>query len=166
MFYLSYVRSELVRRKGRTILTVLGLALGVALVIVISSLSRGLDHAQKTALDPLSSIGTDLTVTLGPQQQSTNGFGGPGGGNFQAEQSNLNAVRTDLSKLGKPGTHFVHDFFLPGTQLTFPQSQTAEVASTPASRRRRPASSSPASTRRAPSRRSSRRSRPAANGSA
>src|SRR5262249_26109476 len=96
----------------------------------ISSLSRGLDHAQKTALDPLSSIGTDLTVTLAPQQQS-NGFGGPGGGDFQAEQSNVDAVRTDLSKLGKPGTHFVHDFFLPGTQLTFPQSQAAEVASIP-----------------------------------
>jgi putative ABC transport system permease protein len=126
VFYLSYVRSELVRRKGRTILTVLGLALGVALVIVISSLSRGLDHAQKTALNPLSSIGTDLTVTLKPQQQST-GFGGPGGGN-QTTQSNLNAVQTDLSKLGKPGTHFVHDFFLPGTQLTFPQSQASEIA--------------------------------------
>ena len=73
VFYLSYLRSELLRRKGRTILTVLGLAIGVALVIVISSLSRGLDHAQKTALDPLSSIGTDLTVTLAPQ---TAGHGG------------------------------------------------------------------------------------------
>ena len=68
VFYLSYLRSELLRRKGRTILTLLGLAIGVALVITISALSRGLDHAQKTALDPLSSIGTDLTVTLAPQQ--------------------------------------------------------------------------------------------------
>jgi ABC-type lipoprotein release transport system permease subunit len=47
-----YIRSELVRRKARTILTLLGLAIGVALVIVISSLSRGVDHAQKQALDP------------------------------------------------------------------------------------------------------------------
>ena len=39
------------------------------------------------------------------------------------------SVITDLSKLGKPGTHFVHDFFLPGTQLTFPQKQTAKIAS-------------------------------------
>ncbi len=29
MFYLHYLRAELVRRKGRTILTLLGLALGV-----------------------------------------------------------------------------------------------------------------------------------------
>ena len=35
---------------------------------------------------------------------------------------------TDLSKLGKPGTHFVHDFFLPGSQLTFQQSAAKQVA--------------------------------------
>src|SRR5258706_5437377 len=82
MFYIRYLRSELLRRRARTILTVLGLALGVALVIAISALSRGLDHAQKTALNPLSSIGTDLTVTLAPQQSdaSGGGFGGPSGG--------------------------------------------------------------------------------------
>src|SRR6266567_1784750 len=119
MFYLRYLRSELLRRRVRTTLTILGLALGVGLVIAISGLSRGLDRAQKTALDPLSSIGTDLTVTRAPQTGNT-GFGG--GGNRDVIQSN-SSVLTDLSKLGKAGTHFVHDFFLPGTQLTFPTSQ-------------------------------------------
>src|SRR5207249_8491798 len=38
------------------------------------------------------------------------------------------SVLTDLSKLGKPGTHFVHDFFLPGTQLTFQQTAAKQVA--------------------------------------
>ena len=85
MFYLSYIRSELRRRKSRTILTLLGLSVGVALVIAISALSRGLDQAQKTALNPLSSIGTDLTVTLSPQAEHGRrlrggGFGGGGGG--------------------------------------------------------------------------------------
>ena len=78
--YLSDIRSELLRRKSRSILTLLGLAIGVALVIVISSLSRGVDHAQKQALNPLSSIGTDLTVTLAPQTDTGGGFGGFGGG--------------------------------------------------------------------------------------
>ena len=77
MFFLRYLRSELVLRKSRTILTVLGLAVGVSLVIAVSALSRGLDRAQAKALDPLSSIGTDLTVTLAPQQSQD---GGPGGG--------------------------------------------------------------------------------------
>jgi len=127
VFYLRYLRSELVGRRTRTILTLVGLALGVALVITISGLARGLDRAQKTALNPLSTIGTDLTVTLSPQQD-TGGFGRGGGG--QVVQANQSAV-TDLSKLGKPGTQFVHDFFLPGTQLTFPQKQTAKIASLP-----------------------------------
>ena len=43
---------------------------------------------------------------------------------IQANQS----VITDLSKLGKPGDEFVHDFFLPGTQLTFPQTTAAQIA--------------------------------------
>ncbi len=125
MFYLSYIRSELLRRRSRTILTVLGLAIGVALVIVISSLSRGLDRAQKQALNPLSSIGTDLTVTLQPRSDNA-GFGGGGGGG-QVVQAN-SSVLTDLSKLGKPGTKFDHTFLLPGTQLTFPESQARQIA--------------------------------------
>jgi len=128
VFYVGYVRNELLRRRTRTILTLLGLGLGVALVIAISSLSKGLDHAQRKTLDPLAGIGTDLTVTLSPQQNQGGGFGGgPGGGNRDLVQANLSVV-TDLSKLGKPGTHFVHDFFLPGTQLTFKQTAAKQIA--------------------------------------
>ncbi len=132
VFYVRYLRNELVRRRTRTIVTLVGLGLGVALVIAISSLSNGLDRAQKKTLNPLAGIGTDLTVTLSPQQnQGGFGGGGPGGGGgasrdlVQANQS----VITDLSKLGKPGTHFVHDFFLPGTQLTFKQTAASQIAS-------------------------------------
>jgi ABC-type antimicrobial peptide transport system permease subunit len=115
------------------VLTLLGLGVAVGLVIVISSLSRGLDHAQKKTLDPLAGIGTDLTVTLSPQQQ-TSGFGGPGGGRGGTDRDLIEAnqsVLTDLAKLGKPGQHFVHDFFLPGSQLTFQQSAASQIASIP-----------------------------------
>jgi putative ABC transport system permease protein len=114
VFYLSYLRSELLRRKGRTILTLLGLALGVALVIVITSLSRGLDQAQRTALNPLSSIGTDLTVTVSPDSA---------GGAFANR-----IVNTDLSTLGKAGQHFSYDTFSSGSQTTFGQSQAKGVS--------------------------------------
>jgi putative ABC transport system permease protein len=128
MFFLRYARSELGRRRGRTIVTVSGLAVGVALVVVIASLSRGLDDAQQTALDPLSSIGTDLTVTLAPSQDTGGGFGpGGSGGGREVVQANSSVI-TDLSKLGKPGEKFDHTFFLPGTQLTFSQSQANQVA--------------------------------------
>ena len=127
MFFLRYARSELVRRRGRTIVTVSGLAVGVALVVVIAALTRGLDDAQATALDPLSSIGTDLTVTLAPSQDTGGGFGpGGGGGGQEVVQANSSVI-TDLSKLGKPGEKFDHTFFLPGTQLTFSQSQTNQI---------------------------------------
>jgi putative ABC transport system permease protein len=120
MFYLAYLRSELLRRKARTILTLAGLALGVALVIAIASLSRGLDRAQASALDPLASIGTDLTVTRSAED------GGP------RELIGANSsVLTDLSKLGKPGERFVHDFFLPGTQLALTQQEAQQIASLP-----------------------------------
>ena len=131
MFYLRYLRAELTRRKGRTILTALGLAVGVGLVIAISSLSKGLDDAQAKTLDPLAGIGTDLTVTRAASEDVGGGpFAGPGGGGGARDLVEANrSVITDLSKLGKPGTHFVHDFFLPGTQLTFPQSQARQIAS-------------------------------------
>ena len=128
MFYLRYARSELARRRGRTIVTVSGLAVGVALVVVIAALTRGLDDAQATALDPLSSIGTDLTVTLAPSQDAGGGFGpGGGGGGREVVQANSSVI-TDLSKLGKPGEKFDHTFFLPGTQLTFSQAQANQIA--------------------------------------
>ena len=130
MFYATYVRNELLRRRGRTIVTLLGLGIGVALVIAIASLSDGLDRAQHKTLDPLAGIGTDITVTLTPQQDQSTGFGGPGGGgrggNRDLVQANQSVI-TDLSQLGKPGAHFVHDFFLPGSQLTFKQSATSQI---------------------------------------
>jgi ABC-type antimicrobial peptide transport system permease subunit len=126
VFYLGYLRAELVRRKGRTILTMLGLALGVGLVIAIASLSSGLERAQQATLDPLAGIGTDLTVTRSVPEESGGPFGGPGGAREFVEANQ--AAITDLSKLGKPGTRFVHDFFLPGAQLTFSQREAKAIA--------------------------------------
>ncbi|HEX6788278.1 MAG TPA: ABC transporter permease [Gaiellaceae bacterium] len=127
---MRYLRNELFRRRTRTIVTLLGLGIGVALVIALASLSNGLSRAQKKTLNPLSDIGTDLTVTLQPQQDQGGGFGfagGGGGGNRDLIAANQSVI-TDLSKLGKPGQHFTHDFFLPGSQLTFQQSSAAQVS--------------------------------------
>jgi MacB-like periplasmic core domain/FtsX-like permease family len=38
---------------------------------------------------------------------------------------------TDLSKLGKPGDHFVHDFFLPGEQLSISRQQAQQITELP-----------------------------------
>src|SRR5438445_8580041 len=63
MFQKGYLLNELRRRWGRTLLTALGLAVGVGLVIGIIGVSQGLDDAQNHALAPLKSVGTDILVT-------------------------------------------------------------------------------------------------------
>ena len=59
MFYTRYVLAELRRRRGRTILTALGLGVGVALVVAVTSLSQGLSNAQDEVLEPLTGVGTE-----------------------------------------------------------------------------------------------------------
>jgi ABC-type antimicrobial peptide transport system permease subunit len=70
---LSYARHELRRRLGRTLLTALGLAAGVGMVVGIIGVSQGLNDAQASVLAPLESIGTDILVTrvVGNTQSST-----------------------------------------------------------------------------------------------
>lgn len=89
MFHLTFVAHELRRRSGRTILTALGLALGIGLVIGIIGVSQGLDDAQDEVLAPLRSVGTDILVTRvagqtagvpGATTPSTEGGPPPGGG--------------------------------------------------------------------------------------
>ena len=63
MFSFSYAWNELHRRLGRTLVTAIGLAAGVGLVMGIIGVSQGLSDAQSKALSPLGSVGTDIIVT-------------------------------------------------------------------------------------------------------
>jgi ABC-type antimicrobial peptide transport system permease subunit len=168
LFSLSYAWNELRRRLGRTIVTAIGLAAGVGLVMGIIGVSQGLSDAQNKALSPLNSVGTDIIVTrtVAPTLSTattttttrSGGFGGGGGGGgggfggggggggagggFFAGRTgtSLNtsddaalaaansSVITDLAKLGPAGTKFTHDFFVPGTLITFPSQAVSTVA--------------------------------------
>jgi len=158
VFHLTYLVQELRRRAARTILTALGLALGVGLVLAIIGVSQGLDDAQAQVLAPLKSVGTDILVTrvagVTPTAANTGApttttttppraSAGPGGGGqffgggpngrldradaaaLAAENSN---VVTDLAKLGSPGDHFVRDFFLSATLISFPADSIAAIS--------------------------------------
>lgn len=150
--------------------TALGLAAGVGLVMGIIGVSDGLSRAQSDVLSPLSSVGTDIIVTRtvgattaassaatptpSPSAQGNGpgggggffapgGGGGGGGGNATTQLTQLNAadqaallnanssVLTDLSKLGPAGTKFTHDFFVPGTLITFPAAAQQTVTTVP-----------------------------------
>jgi ABC-type antimicrobial peptide transport system permease subunit len=118
--------SELRRRKGRTILTALGLALGIGVVVTVGALSTGLDHAQAKVLAPLTGVGTDLSVT----RPITFGSNGPAGLSAkerdQLEKEN-GGTRFGLRNLGEPGSHFSQDNFVAASQLSFPQSEVAKI---------------------------------------
>ena len=133
MFYVTYMVSELRRRRGRTVLTALGLAVGVGLVVAVSALSTGLDHAQAKVLKPLTGVGTDLSVSR-PIRFSSGTAAGPGPRALpRAERNQLQqengGLRFGLQNLGKPGAKFTRDSFLSTAQLTFAESEVAKVRS-------------------------------------
>lgn len=61
--YLTYLRRELSGRKKQTAIVAAGLALAIALVIIVNSLAAGVRDAQTSALASVYGVGTDLTVT-------------------------------------------------------------------------------------------------------
>jgi putative ABC transport system permease protein len=133
VFYFSYIFSELRRRIGRTMLTALGLGVGVGLVVAVSALSTGLDRAQDKVLEPLTGVGTDMSVTrplnIEPEDGEQNN-GGPFGGLSEEEQEQLREEngggRLDLQSVGDPGEKFSSTNFMT-TQLSFPASTVAKI---------------------------------------
>lgn len=139
MFYVQYAFAELRRRSGRTVLTALGLGVGVGLVVCVGALSQGLDDAQEEVLRPLTGVGTDMSVTRpieiegddngGPQLGQG---GGAGAGLSDSEREQLQqengAARLALTDLGEPGERFSQDNFVSTAQLSFPAKEVGEIA--------------------------------------
>jgi putative ABC transport system permease protein len=62
MFF-TYIYRELRRRHRQALLTALGLAVGVGLVVAVTAYAGGVSKAQDTVLHSLYGVGTDITVT-------------------------------------------------------------------------------------------------------
>ena len=130
MFFLTYMLAELRRRSGRTVLTALGLGLGVGLVVTVTALSTGLDRAQAQILEPLTGVGTDMSVSrpidFSPAQ---------GPGDFpelsakerQQLMEENGGGRFGLRDLGEPGEKFSRDDFVSAAQLSFPASTLDKI---------------------------------------
>ncbi|SDK40522.1 ABC transporter permease [Streptomyces indicus] len=67
MFF-TYLRRELRRRRKAALVVASGLALGIALVIVVNSVSAGMKQAQGKVLESLYGLGTDMTVTKAQEE--------------------------------------------------------------------------------------------------
>jgi ABC-type lipoprotein release transport system permease subunit len=74
MFF-TYLRRELRRRRKAALVISAGLALGIALVITVNSVSAGMTQAQDKVLQSLYGLGTDMTVSkaAAPPSGSSNG---------------------------------------------------------------------------------------------
>ncbi len=81
--YRTMLKQELFGRKRQTIIVAAGLAIAIALVIIVSALSTGVKDAQAKTLENMYGVGTDLTVTAPPQAPGS----GRGGPRFEFEAS-------------------------------------------------------------------------------
>jgi hypothetical protein len=148
VFSLGYIAQELARRRGRALLTALGLGVGIALVVAVTALSRGVDEAQEQVFAPLTGIGTDLLVS---RPVDLGGSGSDSGGLAafatlpEAEQRALREENEDAfvdpSELGEPGESFAEDSFRPPPSSR--SRRRSPAASNRSARSRRSAARSP-----------------------
>ena len=129
MFYATYMLAELRRRIGRTVLTALGLALGVGLVVTVTALSTGLDRAQAKILEPLTGVGTDMSVSRPIDFSPADEGGFPNLSEEERQQlrEENGGGRFGLRDLGEPGTKFSRDDFVSTAQLSFPASNVKKI---------------------------------------
>ena len=73
MFFV-YLRRELTKRFKQSLLIASGLAVAIALVVVVNSVSAGIHTAQDKVLSSIYGIGTDISVTKA-ETMPTGGFG-------------------------------------------------------------------------------------------
>lgn len=93
--YGTYLRRELAGRIKQTVIVAVGLAIAIALVIVVNALSAGVRDAQTQALSSVYGVGTDLTVT-GAQTQP--GEGGGARFDFGAQDGTTTGGTTTLDQ--------------------------------------------------------------------
>ena len=96
MFF-TYIYRELRRRHRQALLTALGLAVGVGLVVAVTAYAGGVSDAQDTVLHSLYGVGTDITVSqtqkldqAGPPRFDMN----PGSRSQQGKAFSRDAVRS------------------------------------------------------------------------
>ncbi|MFD5079401.1 ABC transporter permease [Streptomyces sp. NPDC058371] len=89
-----YLKRELSRRKKAALVIAMGLALGIALVITVNSVTAGMQQAQDKVLKSLYGLGTDMTVTKAMAAPSSNSSGRPKF-NFDAKSDDSTSQSSD-----------------------------------------------------------------------
>ncbi|WP_353829138.1 ABC transporter permease [Agromyces sp. SYSU T0242] len=77
MFF-TYLRRELAGRRRQTAIVAVGMALAIALVMIVNSVSAGVRDAQAAVLESVYGVGTDLTVSEAAAPPEPGSGEGPG----------------------------------------------------------------------------------------
>jgi putative ABC transport system permease protein len=84
--FISYLKRELVNRRKQTAIIASGMALAIALVIIVNSVSAGVQNAQSAVLSSVYGVGTDITISQ-TAAAPTGGVGGAGGQRFNFDEN-------------------------------------------------------------------------------
>lgn len=103
--FATYLRRELTNRRRQTMIIAAGMALAIALVILVTSFSSGVRNAQASVLESVYGVGTDITVTQAAEAP-TDGGGGQrfdfGSGDGSSDGSTTSVSQSRLA--ADPGT--------------------------------------------------------------
>ncbi|MEA9985634.1 ABC transporter permease [Subtercola sp. RTI3] len=101
----TYLRRELVNRRKQTVIISIGMALAIGLVILVNSISAGVQGAQASVLQSVYGVGTDITISqaaVAPTAGAApgafafgSGSGATAGGTTTLNQSTLTTSRTE-----------------------------------------------------------------------
>ena len=76
--FITYLRRELVNRRKQSIIIAVGMALAIALVIIVNSVAAGVKDAQASVLGSVYGVGTDITISKAASAPGADGAEGPG----------------------------------------------------------------------------------------
>lgn len=95
MFFLTYLRRELWRRRRQAVVMASGLALGVGLVVTVTALTSGVRSAQGKVLQAIYGVGTDITVTTPTTRHPGNFNQGPTPEPYTQHVDNVESLVSD-----------------------------------------------------------------------
>lgn len=95
--FATYLRRELAGRRKLTAIVAIGMALAIALVIIVNSVSSGIGLAQANVLASVYGVGTDITVNQTPAAPGEGKDGGPQRFDFDATDGTTSVSRTRLA---------------------------------------------------------------------
>lgn len=95
--FATYLFRELTNRRKQTAIIAIGMALAIALVIIVNAVSAGVRDAQASVLASVYGVGTDITVSQAPTPPAE-GEAGPGGFQFGSGDGSTADGSTTLSQ--------------------------------------------------------------------